>query len=136
MKIMVPRDQSAHLIREPDHRLLRAMGVALALVAFAVGGVLGVVGIKVQQVKVSYRLDDLRALQVDVERLNRQLKVELATLTALARVEIRARAELGLAPPAAGQVRLAREYVGGNRGGALNRTAWEERPTSDGRQFP
>ena len=133
---MAPRDQSARLIRERDHRLMRAMGFALALVVLPVGGVLGVVGVKVQQVRVSYRLDDLRTLRGDVEKLNRQLKVELATLTALARVETRARAELGLVPPAAGQVRLAREYVGGGRGSASNRTAWEERLTSDGRRFP
>jgi cell division protein FtsL len=112
------------------------MGLALALVVFPVGGVLGFVGVKVQQVRASYRLDDLRALRMDVEKLNRQLKVELATLTALSRVETKARTELGLAPPALGQVRLAREYVGG-RGSASNRTAWEERLTSDDeRRFP
>lgn len=111
------------------------MGAALALVAVLVGGVLGVVWMKVQQVRVSYRLDDLRTLRTDVEKLNRQLKVELATLTALAQVESRATG-LGLAPPAAGQVRLAREYVGGGRGSASLRTAWEERLISDGRPFP
>lgn len=111
------------------------MGAALALVAVLVGGVLGVVWMKVQQVRVSYRLDDLRTLRTDVEKLNRQLKVELATLTALARVESRATG-LGLAPPAAGQVRLAREYVGGGRGSASIRTAWEDRLISDGRPFP
>lgn len=131
---MAPRDQS-RLSRERDRRLLRAMGAALALVAVLVGGVLGVVWMKVQQVRVSYRLDDLRTLRTDVEKLNRQLKVELATLTALARVESRATG-LGLAPPAAGQVRLAREYVGGGRGSASIRTAWEERLISDGRPFP
>lgn len=134
MKIMAPRDQS-RLSRERDRRLLRAMGAALALVAVLVGGVLGVVWMKVQQVRVSYRLDDLRTLRTDVEKLNRQLKVELATLTALARVESRATG-LGLAPPAAGQVRLAREYVGGGRGSASIRTAWEDRLISDGRPFP
>ena len=134
MKIMAPRDQS-RLSRERDRPLLRAMGAALALVAVLVGGVLGVVWMKVQQVRVSYRLDDLRTLRTDVEKLNRQLKVELATLTALARVESRATG-LGLAPPAAGQVRLAREYVGGGRGSASIRTAWEDRLISDGRPFP
>jgi len=133
---MAPRDQSARLIRERDHRLLRAMALTLALMIFPLGGVLGFVGVKIQQVRFAYRLDDLRALRTDVEALNRQLKVELATLTALARIESKARAELGLAPPAAGQVRLAREYVGVARGSASNRTAWAERLTSDGRQSP
>lgn len=133
---MAPRDQSASLIRERDRRLLRAMALTLALVIVPVGGVLGFVGVKIQQVRVAYRLDDVRALRADVEALNRQLKVELATLTALARIESKARAELGLAPPAAGQVRLAREYVGDDRGSASVRTAWAERITSDGQRSP
>ena len=133
---MAPRDQSNRLIRERDRRLLRAMALTLALVIVPVGGVLGFVGVKIQQVRVAYRLDDLRALRSDVEALNRQLRVELATLTALARIESKARAELGLAPPAAGQVRLAREYVGDDRGSASTRTAWAERQTIDGRRSP
>jgi cell division protein FtsL len=133
---MAPRDQSTRLIRERDHRSRRVMGAALLLMAFLVGGVLGVVGVKVQQVRASYRLEDLRALRKDVEKLNRQLKVELATLTALARVETRARAELGLSPPSAGQVRLAREYVSGVGGDTSSRTAWEDRLVSDGRRLP
>lgn len=133
---MAPRDQLVRLRRERDRRRIRAMALALALVALPVGGVLGVVGVRVQQVRVSYRLDDLRALREDVEKLNRQLKVEVATLTALARVETRARTELGLAPPAAGQVSLVREYVGDGRGSASSRTAWAERVLSDGRRLP
>jgi cell division protein FtsL len=111
------------------------MAVALGLSACLVGGVLGIVGLKVNQVRVSYRLDDLRALRSDLEELNRQLRVEQATLSSLARIESRARGELGLAPPLRDQVRLAREYVGGSRAQAAVRTAWEERVTTDGRRF-
>jgi cell division protein FtsL len=112
------------------------MGAVLILMAVLMGGVLGVVGVKVQQVRVSYKLEDFRVLRKDVEKLNRQLKVELATLTALARIETRARTELGLTPPSAGQVRLAREYLNGGRDGVSSRTAWEDRLVADGRRFP
>jgi hypothetical protein len=42
--------------------------------------------------------------------------VELATLKSLARIEGKARAELGMVPPGRDQVRLAREFVPGGGG--------------------
>jgi len=101
------------------------MGLALGLSACLMGGALGVVGLKVEQVRLSYRLEALRAAIVEVEELNRQLRVELATLRSLARIEDKAFAELGMVPPARHQVRLAREFVTGGAGTALLQTAWE-----------
>jgi cell division protein FtsL len=124
---MSPGDQSARLIRERDRRLTRAMGVTLLISACVVGGVLGIVGLKVTQVRLSYRLDQLRVVRSDLEGVNRQLRVELATLKALARIESKARGELGMLPPSRNQVRLAREYAPGAPGTASLRTAWEVR---------
>lgn len=128
---MSPHNQPIRQHRERDRRRLRVMAVALAISACLVGGVLGVVGLRVNHVRLSYRLDDLRVLRSDLEELNRQLRVERATLSSLARIESRARGELGMAPPLRDQVRLAREYVGGSRTTAAVRTAWEERIAAD-----
>ena len=129
---MSPHDQVSRVVRERDRRRFRNMGLALGLSALLVGSALGVVGIKVQQVRLSYRLDALRGARAELDELNRQLRVELATLRSLARVADRAQSELGLAPPASGQVRLAREFVAGGDGAASLDTALQipdrERP--------
>ncbi len=129
---MTPADQSARVVRERDRRLWRRMGATLLLSACLVGVVLGIVALKVGQVKLSYRLEHLRQARGQLEEVNRQLRVELATLRALARIESKARAELGMQPPSRNQVRLAREYVPGAGGTASLRTAWEESPALPG----
>lgn len=129
---MAPGDQSARVIRERDRGRFRAMGATLLISACLVGGVLGIVGLKVNQVKLSYRLEQLRLVRGQLEGVNRQLQVEFATLRALARIESKARAELGLRVPSRDQVRMAREYVPGTGGTASLRTAWEEPPAPPG----
>ena len=123
---MAPGDQSAGLVRERDGRLLRLMGAALLISACLVGVVLGIVGLKVHQIRLSYRLDQLRLVRSELTEVNRQLRVELATLRTPARIESKARGELGMLAPSRSQVRLAREYVPGTSGTASLRTAWEE----------
>jgi cell division protein FtsL len=92
------------------------MGLAVALGALLTSGVLGVVGLKAQQVRLSYRLDALRTARADAEELNRRLGVELATLRSLARIEDKARRELGMVTPSRDQMVLAREFVVGGSG--------------------
>jgi cell division protein FtsL len=106
----------ARFHRETDGRLRRAMGVAVLCAAVGVAAVLGVVGLKVEQLGLGYRLDALRTARVQAEETNRRLRVELASLRSLARIEDQARTELGMVPPAGGQVLLAREYVAGSTG--------------------
>ena len=130
---MAPGDQSARVIRERDRGLLRAMGTTLLISACLVGGVLGIVGLRVNQVKLSYRLEQLRQTRGQLEEVSRQLGVELATLRALARIESKARGELGMLSPSRSQVRMAREYVPGRAPAAASlRTAWEEPPAPPG----
>ena len=74
------------------------------------------VGLKAHQVRLSYRLDALRTARADAEELNRRLGVELATLRSLARIEDKARRELGMVAPGRDQVVLAREFVAGGSG--------------------
>jgi len=124
---MLPPDQADRVIRERDRRRLRAMGLALALSACFMGSALGVVWLKVQQVRLAYHLEGLRAARVELEDLDRQLEVELASLRSLARIEEKAKTELGMVLPAPGQVRMAREFVAGGDGAASLKTAWETR---------
>ncbi len=110
------RPQSARFHRESDRRRLRAMALALACAGVVVGLVLGVVGLRVQQVRTSYRLDSLRVARAELEETRGRLSVELATLKSLARIEGKARGELGMVQPGKDQVRLAREFVPGGSG--------------------
>ena len=87
------------------------MALSLACAGFLVALILGVVGLRVQQVRLSYRLDALRMARTELEETSNRLRVEQATLKSLARIEGKARAELGMVLPARDQVRLAREFV-------------------------
>lgn len=109
---MTPR-QRPH--REVDPRARRLVILTLtAALGLAAAGLL-VVGLRVHQVQLAYRLDALRAERARVESLLRQLEIQAATLRSPGRLAARAR-ELGLAPPRPEQVRLAREFVPGPTG--------------------
>ena len=103
------------LHRERDPRVQRSLTAALLVSALVVGGALGVVALRVQQVHLAYQLDALRAERERAETLSRQLEVEVATLRSPGRVEAGAR-QLGMIAPARGQVVLAREFVAGSAG--------------------
>jgi cell division protein FtsL len=116
MPLAARGQEAARFHRERDRHRLRAMGVAAALGAVLMTGFLGVVGLKAHQVRLSYRLDALRTARAEAEELNRRLGVELATLRSLARIEDKARRELGMVAPGRDQVVLAREFVPGGTG--------------------
>jgi cell division protein FtsL len=92
------------------------MATAVLGAGLVVTLILGVVGLRVQQVRLSYRLDALRVSRAEAEELNRRLRVEMATLKSLSRIEGKARTELGMVAPARDQVRLAREFVPAGKG--------------------
>jgi cell division protein FtsL len=104
--------QVAHFHRESDRKRLRAMLAGVAAAGVVVALVLGLVGLRMQQVRLSYRLDSLRTAKADVEESNRRLRVEKASLQSLARIELEARARLGMVAPTQQQVQLAREFAG------------------------
>jgi cell division protein FtsL len=129
------RQETARFHRERDRRRLRSMVRGLLGAGLLVVLVLGMVAIRVQQVRLSYRLDGLRAVKAELEENRARLRVELATLTSLARIENKARAELGMVRPANDQVRLAREFVtSGDRERAMAPlTASAVSPSGEGR---
>lgn len=102
----------AHFHRESDRRRRRAMLVGIAAAGVVVAMVLGVVGLRMQQVRLLYRLDTLRTAKAGAEELNRRLRVEKASLQSLARIELEARSRLGMVAPTGQQVQLAREFAG------------------------
>jgi cell division protein FtsL len=110
----VTNHQTLH--READPRVRRSLAVALVASMLLVGGALGAVGLRVQQVHLAYQRDALRAERARTETLIRQLEVEVATLRSPGRVEARAR-QLGMTAPGPDQIRLAREYVAGSDAG-------------------
>jgi cell division protein FtsL len=110
------QQQVAGFHRERDPRRLLAMARTMAAAGVLVALVLTVVGIRLHQVRLSYRLDGLRSVRAELEEARGRLRVEVDTLRSLARIEGKARTELGMVPPAPDQVQLAREFVSGGNG--------------------
>jgi cell division protein FtsL len=81
-------------------RFLIAGLSALALI----GVVLVHVWLRLQVVQMGYALSTISKLQGRLEQENRELKVELATLTSPERLEALARTRLGLVTPDKGQI--------------------------------
>jgi cell division protein FtsL len=77
-------------------------------IAFLALGLVGVallhVWLRLQVVRMGYALSTTSKLQNQLEQENRELKVELATLTSPDRLEALSRRRLGLRPPEKGQV--------------------------------
>jgi cell division protein FtsL len=111
----------ARFHRESDRRRLKAMARGLLGAGLLVFLGLGVVGLRVQQVRLSYRLDELRAHEAELEEARSLLRVELYSLKSLARIDGKARTELGMISPARDQVQVAREFVPG--GGEMSAAA-------------
>ena len=107
------KDQRLH--REPDPRVRRSLVVAFATSALLVAGALTVVGVRVEQVHLAYRLDAVKTERGRAEEHIRQLEIEVATLRSPSRIEARAR-QIGLVAAGRDQIRLAKEYVTGGTG--------------------
>src|SRR3989442_15977346 len=98
--------QVARFHRESDRRRIRAMVASVVGAGLLVALVLSVVGLKVQQVRLSYRLDALRTTRTELEEANRRLSVERASLSPPGRIEGEARVPLRMvaARPQQGQL--------------------------------
>ncbi|MGN6732218.1 MAG: cell division protein FtsL [Candidatus Binatia bacterium] len=88
-----------------EHKRNRRHFVCVAGLALVLVGVVLVhVWLRLQVVKTGYVLATATKLQARLEQENRELQIELATLTSPDRLESSARRRLGLVPPEKGQV--------------------------------
>jgi len=84
-----------------ERRLLLAVGIGALLV---VGVSLLLVWVRLQVVHTGYELSAARHLAHRLEQEQRELELELATLTSPRRLEALARERLGMGPPTPGQI--------------------------------
>ena len=82
----------------------RGFVIVALLVLGLIGAVLVHVWLRLQVVRMGYVLSTTSKLQSRLEQENRELKVELATMTSPDRLEALARRRLGLVSPEKGQV--------------------------------
>lgn len=104
-----PRRAAVPKVQRPPRRVERRQSrahlaglCALGLGLFLLG--LAHVWLRLQVVHMGYVLSTTSKLQSRLEQENRELKLELATLTSPDRLEAMARKRLGLVPPGKGQV--------------------------------
>ena len=93
--------------REPAERASgrrRRFVFGALLILALIGAVLVHVWARLQVVRMGYVLSTTSKLQTRLEQENRELKIELATMTSPDRLETLARQRLGLVPPEKGQV--------------------------------
>lgn len=95
---------NAYLVRERDRRRARELMLVLLVVLSLGGGVFAYIWIHLQVLTTGYRIDELERELVDLNRKERQLRLEAAYLASPSRVERRAVEELGMQPPALEQV--------------------------------
>ena len=87
--------------RPGERRLALAVGLgAMMVVAVA----LLLVWVRLQAVNTGYQLSAARHLAHRLEQEQRELELELATLTSPRRLELLARERLGMGPPTPGQI--------------------------------
>jgi len=84
-----------------ERRLARQLGVG-ALAALVIA--LALVWVRLQVVHMGYDLSTARQLERRLEQEQRELRIEIATLTSPRRLEDVARTRLGMGPPAPGQI--------------------------------
>jgi cell division protein FtsL len=99
------RSQNKTRVDRADRRRRQKHVMVFVLSALGLIGVaLLHVWLRLQVVHMGYVLSTTSKLQNQLEQENRELKVELATLTSPDRLEAMARKRLGLRPPEKGQV--------------------------------
>ncbi len=91
-------------VERGEQKRYRLLFLTLSLGLCLVGLALLYVWLRLQVVHLGYVLSTLSKLQNQLEQENRELKVELATLTSPQRLEEMARVRLGLREPEKGQV--------------------------------
>lgn len=104
-RVVPPRAQREKRLARKDRAVRRRGLFAVALLALGLIGLVWLhVWLRLQVVHVGYVLSTTSKLQNRLEQENRELKIELATMTSPDRLEALARRRLGLKQPEKGQV--------------------------------
>lgn len=105
---------NVYLVRERDRRRTREL-LALSLAALPPMAVLfAAIWANLETVRLGYQLERVEKQREVLLERNRQLRVEKAQATALARVESIAKGRLGMVPPRPAQVILVEDGVLGS----------------------
>ncbi|MEM8960305.1 MAG: hypothetical protein AAGD38_02395 [Acidobacteriota bacterium] len=102
---------NTYLVRQRDRRLFREMFIIALAVCALGGGLLGVTWIHVEITRMSYTIDDLDQRLHQLLEQERLLRSEAAALAQPARIETRARRDLGLVEPTVEQTVFWREVT-------------------------
>ena len=101
--------ENVYLVREPDRRRTREL-LALLLATLPPMAVLfAAIWTNLETFRLGYQVDRLQKLKETLVEKQRQLEMERARASALARVEVVARERLGLVTPARDQVVFVRD---------------------------
>lgn len=100
---------NAFLVRERDRRRLRDLAWVLMAVAPLLTAMAGYTWLRLEQVRVGYRVEKLERQLRRLEQDERQLRLEAAYLASPGRVGERAAAELGMVPPTLDRLLFAEE---------------------------
>lgn len=94
---------NTYLVRERDRRRVRELLVVLGIVVCLGGSLLAYTWIHLEVTRAGYRIDKLERDLSDLERQERQLRLQASHLGSPRQVEERAVTELGMQPPSLDQ---------------------------------
>ena len=100
---------NSYLVRERDRRRWKELLWVLVIVCPLGLALLADIWINHELVRTGYRITELEARLVALEREERALQVRLLTMSAPSGIDRRARAELGMIEPEAGQTERLEE---------------------------
>jgi cell division protein FtsL len=100
----VKRIDNSRLARRGGGGFLRRFGRQLALGSVIALGLLAYTWQRYDCLELSYRLEKVEQAESQAAQLNREMKLELATLRSPARIDLLARDQLGMTVPQPGQI--------------------------------
>jgi cell division protein FtsL len=95
---------NTYLVRERDRRRVRELLVVLVIVVCLGGSLLAYTWIHLEVTRTGYRIDKLERSLTDLQREERELRLQSSHLSSPGMVESRAVTELGMQPPSLEQV--------------------------------
>ena len=102
---------NTYLVRQRDRRLLRDLLSVLVAVVLVGGGLLAYTWVHVEILRTGYRTTALERQLGELQETERRVRLDIAELGHPAKIEARARRELGMAEPTIDQTVFYAELV-------------------------